>query len=94
MLAKNIGMLSLCSKDEKKFLVILCISASQLEAKILNLHKQENRGVHKTDEYEDELLILRRGQAFDVTVSFNRDYNPETDVITVQFVTGNSVNLT
>ena len=60
----------------------------------MNLHKQENREAHKTDEYEDELLILRRGQAFDITVSFNRDYKPETDIIILQFVTGNSVNFT
>ena len=60
----------------------------------MNLHKQENRKAHKTDEYEDELLILRRGQAFDITVSFNRDYNKETDIIILQFVTGNSVNFT
>lgn len=55
----------------------------------LNLHKQENRAAHRTDEYEIDQLILRRGQEFDVTVTFNRDYSPETDVITVQFVTGN-----
>ncbi|KAJ7377337.1 hypothetical protein OS493_029696 [Desmophyllum pertusum] len=62
--------------------------ASQLKAEQVTLHKKENRQAHKTDEYEIELLILRRGQAFDVTVTFNRDYNPDTDVITVQFVTG------
>ncbi|XP_078360106.1 protein-glutamine gamma-glutamyltransferase K-like, partial [Oculina patagonica] len=65
-----------------------CISAGQLEAQKVNLHKEENREAHKTDEYEIDQLILRRGQSFDVTVTFNRDYNSQTDVITLQFVTG------
>lgn len=69
-----------------------CISASQLEAVEVNLQKEENKEAHKTGEYEIEQLILRRGQAFDVTVTFNRDYNPQTDVITLQFVTGNIFN--
>ena len=54
----------------------------------VELHKKENREAHKTDDYEIQELILRRGQAFNVTVTFNRDYNPEDDVLVVQFVTG------
>ena len=54
----------------------------------VELHKKENRESHKTDDYEIQELILRRGQAFDLTVTFNRDYNPEDDVLVVQFVTG------
>lgn len=54
----------------------------------VDLYKKENREAHKTDDYELQELILRRGQAFDVTVTFNRDYNPEDDIIVIQFVTG------
>lgn len=54
----------------------------------VELHKKENREAHKTDDYEIQELILRRGQVFDVTVTFNRDYNPEDDILVVQFVTG------
>ena len=54
----------------------------------MNFHNEENREAHRTDEYEIQQLILRRGQAFDITVTFNRDYNPNDDVIVVQFVTG------
>lgn len=61
---------------------------AELEAKLINFHIQENRKAHKTDEYEIEQLLLRRGQAFDVTVKFNRDYNPEIDVIALLFITG------
>ena len=62
--------------------------ASQLKPVTVDLHKDENREAHKTDDYEIQELILRRGQVFDVTLTFNRDYNPEDDIIVVQFVTG------
>ncbi|KAJ7377341.1 hypothetical protein OS493_029700 [Desmophyllum pertusum] len=62
--------------------------ASQLKTVTVNFHKDENREAHKTDDYEIQQLIVRRGQAFDVSVTFNRDYNPEDDIIVVQFVTG------
>ena len=54
----------------------------------VKLHKKENREAHKTDDYKIQELILRRRQAFDVTVTFNRDFNQEDDILVVQFVTG------
>ena len=54
----------------------------------VDLHKKENRETHKTDDYEIQELILRRGQVFDIMVTFNRDYNQEEDILVVQFVTG------
>ena len=68
------------------------LSANQLKAEKVDLHKPENRKAHKTDEYEIKKLILRRGQAFDVTVTFNREFSPQADVIILQFVTGNIVD--
>jgi len=59
-----------------------------LEATLINFHIQENRKAHKTDEYEIEQLLLRRGQVFDVTVKFSREYKPERDVIALLFITG------
>lgn len=55
---------------------------------LINFHIQENRKAHKTDEYKVETLFLRRGQVFDVTVKFSRDYNPKNDVMTLVFITG------
>ena len=66
----------------------ICFAATKLKTKAVDFHNQENRKAHRTDEYEIQELIIRRGQAFDVTVTFNRDYNPYDDVIVVQFVTG------
>lgn len=59
-----------------------------MEATLINFHIQENRKAHKTDEYEIEQLLLRRGQVFDVTVKFNREYKPERDVIALLFIIG------
>ena len=54
----------------------------------VDFHIEENRTAHKTEKYEAEGLIIRRGQTFDVTVTFNRQYKPDTDTIVLQFVTG------
>ena len=43
---------------------------------------------HRTDDYESEELIIRRGQEFQVTVTFDRVYRPESDQIILQFATG------
>lgn len=62
--------------------------ASQLKPEGVDFHKENNRLAHKTDNYEAEQLIIRRGQKFDVTVTFNREYKPDIDVIVLQFVIG------
>ncbi|XP_029193882.2 protein-glutamine gamma-glutamyltransferase K-like [Acropora millepora] len=63
--------------------------ATQLKPEKVDFHIQENRNAHKTDYYEDEnRLIIRRGQAFDATVTFNRQYKSDSDTIVLQFVTG------
>lgn len=63
--------------------------AAQLKPEKVDFHIQENRNAHKTNSYEDEnRLIIRRGQTFDVTVTFNRQYKSDLDTIVLQFVTG------
>ena len=69
-------------------LVQFLSAAAQLKPVTVDLRKDENRQAHKTDDYEMQELIVRRGQTFDVTVTFDRDYSPKNDVIVVQFVTG------
>lgn len=61
---------------------------SKLTAKNVDFHNKENRKAHHTDDYDIQQLIVRRGQVFDVTLMFNRDYKPEDDVIVVQLATG------
>ncbi|XP_015764526.1 PREDICTED: protein-glutamine gamma-glutamyltransferase Z-like [Acropora digitifera] len=65
------------------------LQAAQLKPEEVDFHIQENRNAHKTNSYEDEnRLIIRRGQTFDVTVTFNRQYKSDLDTIVLQFVTG------
>ena len=64
------------------------LAESKLTAKNVDFHNKENRKAHHTDDYEIQQLIVRRGQEFDVTLTFNRDYKPEDDVIVVQLATG------
>ena len=66
---------------------------SQLKPVTVDFHHEENRTAHKTDDYEIPQLIVRRGKEFDFTVTFNRDYHPEVDVIVVQFVTGKAFSM-
>ena len=54
----------------------------------MDFHKYQNRIDHRTDDYESEELIIRRGQEFQVTVTFDRVYRPESDQIILQFATG------
>ena len=54
----------------------------------MDFHVEQNRKAHRTEDYEHEQLIIRRGQEFEVTVKFNREYKPESDVVVLQFVTG------
>ena len=62
---------------------------AELEATFINFHTQElNKKAHKTDEHEADQLILRRGQLFDLTIKFNREYQPERDVFALLFITG------
>ena len=65
-----------------------CLLASQLKPEEVDFHVKDNRLAHKTDDYEAEQLIIRRGQIFDVTVTFNREYIPDTDIVVLQFVIG------
>ena len=54
----------------------------------VNFHIRENKAAHHTSEYDMSELILRRGQPFDLTVSFNRPYDESTDQVVLQFATG------
>ncbi|XP_068710893.1 protein-glutamine gamma-glutamyltransferase K-like [Montipora foliosa] len=62
--------------------------AEVLRPKDIALHEAENRRNHHTDKYEHSNLIIRRGQSFDMTLTFNRAYNSKTDDLVLQFAIG------
>ena len=69
-----------------------CIDAA-LKATALDLNTEANRKEHHTNEYEQEELIVRRGQAFNVTITFSKDYNPDNHKVIVQLTYGNCRSL-
>lgn len=59
------------------------------EVDMLNQPEDRNRTNHNTHLYNQEALIVRRGQEFEIKIKFNRPYKPE-DKFAVEFVIGSS----
>lgn len=49
---------------------------------------QTNKQQHRTSFYDSNYLIVRRGQEFQVKITFNRPYKPKEDKFAVEFVIG------
>ncbi|KAM8789958.1 coagulation factor XIII A chain isoform 1-T1 [Rhynchonycteris naso] len=47
-----------------------------------------NKLDHHTDKYDNNKLIVRRGQSFYIQIDFNRPYNPGRDLFRVEYVIG------
>ncbi|KAK7498048.1 hypothetical protein BaRGS_00010636, partial [Batillaria attramentaria] len=60
----------------------------QLKPKQVNLSRTVNRHAHHTSSYEIPNLVLRRGQAFEMVITFERAFNQNEDSIVLKFVTG------
>ena len=59
----------------------------------LDLLEDENKKAHRTDEYETEEMVLRRGQSFNMEVTLHRDFMKGSDEISLEFLMGKSVCL-
>ncbi|NWZ97974.1 F13A factor, partial [Nesospiza acunhae] len=47
-----------------------------------------NKQEHHTDKYYNPKLIVRRGQAFQIRIDFNRPYQPQSDQFWLEFLMG------
>ncbi|XP_006888796.1 PREDICTED: coagulation factor XIII A chain [Elephantulus edwardii] len=47
-----------------------------------------NKVDHHTDKYENNKLIVRRGQSFYIQIDFNRPYDPRRDLFRLEYVIG------
>lgn len=47
-----------------------------------------NKIDHHTDKYDNNKLIVRRGQSFYIQIDFNRPYDPRKDHFRVEYVIG------
>ena len=59
-----------------------------LKTVLVDFEKKKNRKNHHTDMYEDEGMIIRRGQEFDICLKFDRVFDKEKDSIQLEFTTG------
>lgn len=55
---------------------------------MLRGREEINKQQHHTKFYNSDLLIVRRGQEFQVKVTFNRPYKPAEDKFALEFVIG------
>ncbi|KAM9233961.1 coagulation factor XIII A chain [Dugong dugon] len=60
---------------------------------VMNVHLfkerwDSNKVDHHTDKYDNNKLIVRRGQSFYIQIDFNRPYNPNRDLFRVEYVIG------
>jgi len=69
--------------------------------KELNLHIKDNTVSHRTSGYhvtkesaESQQLVVRRGQAFKMKITFNEVYDPAKYDLEFEFRIGNASNLT
>ncbi|XP_050399460.1 protein-glutamine gamma-glutamyltransferase 4 isoform X1 [Patella vulgata] len=60
----------------------------ELKPKSVDLVRVSNREAHHTSDYTLPNLIVRRGQEFDITIHFERNYLKSEDEIMLKFVTG------
>ncbi|KAL5021108.1 hypothetical protein ScPMuIL_000263 [Solemya velum] len=59
-----------------------------LKVSSVDLQAEKNRDAHHTEEYEMEGLIVRRGQSFCLSITFDREINKDEDILILQFVFG------
>lgn len=59
-----------------------------MKPKVVDLLRTRNRDAHRTNEYEIPNLIIRRGQEFNISITFDRSYINSEDDIILKFVTG------
>jgi len=62
--------------------------ANHLKVEHISRRRWRNKNNHHSIYYDQLNLIVRRGQSFEMGLLFNRAYNPETDVVMLQFTFG------
>ena len=65
----------------------------ELKAYGLDLHIDDNRKAHHTEYYEQNDLIVRRGQEFSLSIRFNRQYAKDQDKVILQLPFGEGCSL-
>ncbi|XP_007933514.1 protein-glutamine gamma-glutamyltransferase Z [Orycteropus afer afer] len=80
-------MLSI-SRVHPHLMLTRTLRVAALELRSIDLQSLKNNKEHHTQEMGLKRLIVRRGQAFTIVLSFNRSFQPQTDNITFMAETG------
>ena len=67
------------------------VSDGQIKPKSVDFLRTSNRQAHRTSDYEIPNLIIRRGQQFDLSITFDRPFSIKQDEVVLKFVTGRNV---
>ncbi|XP_076448843.1 protein-glutamine gamma-glutamyltransferase K-like isoform X2 [Babylonia areolata] len=73
--------------------LVITLKVIDTPGKALGVEKVEknvltNSDAHFTTDYESDDLVVRRGMPFDLTVTFDRDIDPDADSVVLQFTVG------
>lgn len=60
----------------------------QIKPKSVDFLRHLNRQTHRTSDFEIPNLIIRRGQQFDLNITFDRTFSCKDDQLILKFVTG------
>lgn len=67
--------------------------SQDLQVEDIDFNVYNNSKNHVTDEYHISEtardLVVRRGQTFDITIAFNKKYDPKQDDLKLVFLAGN-----
>ena len=71
-------------------LILLSSLASQLQPEIVDYLVRENAVNHHTDEFDESVygLVVRRGQEFQLRITFDRAFNEDKDQLIIQLAFG------
>ncbi len=65
----------------------------ELKIENVDFHLENNRRNHRTNGYDDDSLIVRRGQEFSITVNVNRAVDTDKEKVSLRFKTGQFILL-
>ncbi len=68
--------------------IIIVILVSRLIPINVDIHTKKNMDEHSTNHYDIPGLVLRRGQPFSFTVTFNRNFDTDQDQLYIRLAIG------
>ena len=78
--------------DDIHMISLSLFADGQIKPKSVDFLRHLNRQTHRTSDFEIPNLIIRRGQQFDLNITFDRTFSCKDDQLILKFVTGMKIN--